>query len=114
MPETSTKLAVWAWVLYDFANTIFSVSILTVFFPLWVDSQVGNGAPLVNAATALSALLVLFTAPVLGAVADLRQRRVPYLAALTLGAVALTAALDVAGGGVGGGGLFAWAAPASQ
>ena len=37
MPETSKKLAVWAWVLYDFANTIFSVSILTVFFPLWVD-----------------------------------------------------------------------------
>ena len=106
MPEASKKLAVWAWVLYDFANTIFSVSILTVFFPLWVDSQVGNGAPLVNAATALSALLMLFTAPVLGAVADLRQRRVPYLAALTLGAVALTAALDVAGGVVVGVALF--------
>ncbi len=106
MPEASKKLAVWAWVLYDFANTIFSVSILTVFFPLWVDSHVGNGAPLVNAATALSALLVLFTAPVLGAVADLRQRRVPYLAALTLGAVALTAALDVAGGVVVGVALF--------
>src|ERR687894_2403183 len=106
MADRSRALAVWAWVLYDFANTIFSVSILTVFFPLWVDSHVGNGAPLVNAATALSALLVLFTAPVLGAVADLRQRRVPYLAALTLGAVALTAALDVAGGVVGGGALF--------
>src|SRR3712207_1754025 len=106
MPEASKKLAVWAWVLYDFANTIFSVSILTVFFPLWVDSQVGNGAPLVNAATALSALLMLFTAPVLGAVADLRQRRVPYLAALTLGAVALTATLDVAGGVVVGVALF--------
>src|SRR5918995_1309865 len=106
MADRSKALAVWAWVLYDFANTIFSVSILTVFFPLWVDAQVGNGAPLVNAATAVSALLVLFTAPLLGAVADLRQRRVPYLVALTFASVALTAALDVAGGVVVGVALF--------
>src|ERR671911_2514260 len=106
MADRSKALAVWAWVLYDFANTIFSVSILTVFFPLWVDTQVGNGAPLVNAATAVSALLVLFTAPLLGAVADLRQRRVPYLVALTFASVALTAALDVAGGVVVGVALF--------
>jgi MFS transporter, UMF1 family len=98
MPETPSKLAVWAWVLYDFANTIFSVSILTVYFPLWVEGEVGDGAWLVNAATAVSALLVFFTAPILGAVADLRQRRVPYLVVLTLISVLLTALLDVAGG----------------
>jgi MFS transporter, UMF1 family len=106
MPETSTKLAVWAWVLYDFANTIFSVSILTVFFPLWVDQQVGDGAWLVNLATAVSALLVLFTAPVLGAIADLRQRRVPYLVLLTVLSVLLTVGLDLAGGVVVGVALF--------
>jgi UMF1 family MFS transporter len=91
-------------VLYDFANTIFAVTVLSLFFPLWVEERVGGGgafvsAPgLVNAATAVAALLVVFSAPVLGAVADFRQRRVPYLAALTLAAVALTAALDLAGG----------------
>lgn len=53
---------------------------------------------MVNAATAVSALLVVLTAPVLGAVADLRQKRVPYIIALTVVAVALTAALDIAGG----------------
>jgi MFS transporter, UMF1 family len=42
MPETSKKLAVWAWVLYDFANTIFSVSILTVFFPLCFFLQIST------------------------------------------------------------------------
>jgi MFS transporter, UMF1 family len=95
---------VWAWVLYDFANTIFSVTVLTLFFPLWVEERIGEGgafvsAPgLVNAATAVAALLVVFSAPVLGAVADFRQRRVPYLAAMTLAAVALTAALDLVGG----------------
>ncbi|HEU4493449.1 MAG TPA: hypothetical protein VFR69_04625 [Rubrobacteraceae bacterium] len=75
--DRSKTLAVWAWVLYYFAITILSVSILTVFFSLWLDAQVGNGAPLVNAD---SALLVLFTASLLGAVAD-----------LTLASVALTA-----------------------
>lgn len=106
MPETSKKSAVWAWVLYDFANTIFSVSILTVFFPLWVDQQIGNGAWLVNLATAVSALLVFFTAPVLGAMADLRQRRVPYLVVLTVISVFLTASLDLARGVVVGVALF--------
>jgi MFS transporter, UMF1 family len=106
MPETSKKLAVWAWVLYDFSNTIFSISILTVFFPLWVDQQIGDGAWLVNLATAFSALLVFFTAPVLGAIADLRQRRVPYLVVLTVISVLLTAGLDLAGGVVVGVALF--------
>jgi len=41
---------------------------------------------------------VVVSAPLFGAVADLRQRRVPYLAALTVVSVALTAALDIAGG----------------
>lgn len=110
MPGVS-RSAVWAWVLYDFANTIFSVTVLSLFFPLWVEERIGGGAllsapGLVNAATAVSALLVIFSAPVLGAVADFRQRRVPYLAALTLAAVALTAALDLAGGVVVGLAIF--------
>jgi MFS transporter, UMF1 family len=102
----ASALAVWAWVLYDFSNTIFSVSILTVFFPLWLDQQVGNGAWLVNLATAVSALLVFFTAPVLGAMADLRQRRVPYLVVLTVISVLFTVGLDIAGGVVVGVALF--------
>ena len=106
MPETSKKSAVWAWVLYDFANTVFSVSILTVFFPLWVDQQIGHGAWLVNLATAVSALLVFFTVPALGAMADLRQRRVPYLVVLTVISVLLTASLDLARGVVVGVALF--------
>ncbi|MFL5990969.1 MAG: MFS transporter [Rubrobacteraceae bacterium] len=106
MPETSKKLAVWAWVLYDFANTVFSVSILAVFFPLWVDQQIGHGAWLVNLATAVSALLVFFTVPALGAMADLRQRRVPYLVVLTVISVLLTASLDLARGVVVGVALF--------
>ncbi len=101
-PKTS-RVAVWAWVLYDFSNTIFSVTVLTFFFPLWIEEQVSegallSGAGLVNGATALSALFVVVSAPLMGAFADLRQRRVPYLILLTVISVVLTAVLDVAGG----------------
>jgi UMF1 family MFS transporter len=102
----TSSLAVWSWAIYDFSNTIFAVSILTVFFPLWVDQQVGEGAWLVNSATAVAALLVFLTAPVLGAIADLRQRRIPYLVLLTLISVFLTAGLEFAGGVVIGLALF--------
>ena len=96
--DRASGIAVWSWALYDFSNTIFSISILSFFFPLWLGDELGAGAGVVNGATAVSALLVVVTAPVLGVVADLRQRRVPYLILLTLIAVVLTAALDLAGG----------------
>ncbi|HEV8044184.1 MAG TPA: hypothetical protein VGP38_03320, partial [Rubrobacter sp.] len=68
-PGRTSRLAVFSWVLYDLSNTVFAISILTYFFPLWVEQQVGSGgflsgAALVNAATAVSALLVVLTAPV--------------------------------------------------
>ena len=94
----ASRVSVWSWALYDFANTIFSISILSFFFPLWLGDELGAGAGVVNGATAVSALLVVATAPVLGALADLRQRRVPYLVVLTLLAVVFTAGLDLAGG----------------
>jgi MFS transporter, UMF1 family len=102
-PENGTArkasgLAVWSWVLYDFSNTIFSISILSYFFPLWLGDELGAGADTFNYLVALSALLVVLTAPVLGSVADLRQRRRPYLVVLTMLAVILTAGLDFSGG----------------
>ena len=107
----ASRLAAFSWILYDFSNTIFSIAVLSFFFPLWVEEQVGSGGflsgpGLVNSATAISALFVVVSAPMLGAIADLRQRRVPYLILLTVIAVALTAALDVAGGVVVGLALF--------
>ncbi len=110
----ASRLAVWSWVLYDFSNTIFSISILTVFFPIWLGSELGAGASVVNFATAVSAFFVVLTAPLLGAIADLRQRRLPYLAALTVLAVLLTAGLDLAGGVLVGVALFVAADVAYQ
>lgn len=92
------RLAVGAWVLYDFSNTIFSISILSFFFPIWLGEELGAGADVFNYATAGGALLVMLTAPFLGAVADLRQRRMPFLILLTVLAAAFTVALNFSSG----------------
>lgn len=90
----SSGLAVWSWALYDFANTIFSISILSFFFPVWLKSELGAGPDIFNYATSAGALLVVLTAPFLGAVADLQQRRKPYLILLSIVAIGLTVGLE--------------------
>jgi len=56
----------WSWVLYDFSNTIFAISILTYFYPIWLASELGGVPRLVNAAVTISSVFVVLTAPVLG------------------------------------------------
>jgi UMF1 family MFS transporter len=101
LPRKPTKkasaVAVWSWVLYDFAETIFAVSILSYFFPLWLADELGAGSGLFNYITAASMVLVALTAPFFGAVADLRQRRKPFLILFTVVTVTLTAGLDIFG-----------------
>ena len=104
----------WAWAFYDFANTIFSISILSYFFPLWLGDELGAGAGFYNYVVATSAVLVTISAPFLGSLADLRQRRRPYLVLLTLFSVAATAALTLAGGIAAGVTLFIVAAVTYQ
>ena len=97
-PSTkASAVAVWSWVLYDFGETIFAVSILSYFFPLWLADELGAGAGLFNYITAASMVLVALTAPFFGAVADLRQRRKPFLILFTVVAVTLTVGLDLFG-----------------
>lgn len=83
----ASSLSVFSWSLYDFANTVFSISILSYFFPLWLGDELGGGPELFNYVTAAAMFLVVLTAPVFGAIGDLRQSRKPFLVVLTLIAV---------------------------
>ena len=105
-PQHAPSIAVWSWILYDFASTIFSVSILSYFFPLWLGDELGAGANLFNYITAASMVLVALTAPAFGAVADLRQRRRIYLIVFTILAVVSTAGLGFSGTVVAAAALF--------
>lgn len=92
-----TRRSTWSWIVYDLANTIFSLNILSLYFSLWVvDDQGGRDAHF-TVATSVSMACMLVLAPVIGILSDRVPRRVPYLMATTLGCCALTALLGSGG-----------------
>ena len=36
------KRAVAAWALYDLGNTLFSINVISLYFPLWVVNDMGG------------------------------------------------------------------------
>ncbi len=83
----------WSWALYDFANTIFSMNIVTLYFAVWIVTERGASTTAYSLATSFSSALVLVLAPWVGAVSDASRRRKPWVVALTLVCVAATLAL---------------------
>ncbi|MEK7468248.1 MAG: MFS transporter [Planctomycetota bacterium] len=84
-----------SWVLYDFANTIFSMNIVTLTFSLWVTLNNGKSDLWVGAANVAAAILVLLTMPLLGVWSDAYSRKRSYLRAATVACCALTALMGV-------------------
>src|SRR5512144_370354 len=82
-----------SWALYDFANTIFSMNIATLYFAVWIVTERGASATMFSIATSGSSAVVLFAAPYFGARSDLSRRRKPWVVGLTLACVAATALL---------------------
>jgi UMF1 family MFS transporter len=89
------RRAVASWVLYDLANTIFSMGIVSLFFSLWVRDRVGaeRADSVYGVITAVSMGIIFVISPVLGAMTDRARRRMPFLIASTVVCVALTATL---------------------
>ncbi|MDH4223235.1 MAG: MFS transporter, partial [candidate division Zixibacteria bacterium] len=81
------KVKVFSWAIYDFANTIFSMNVVTMYFAQWIIVDNQREDIWYSLAYALSMLLVALTLPVLGALSDGRGKRKPYLLVLTLGCI---------------------------
>jgi MFS transporter, UMF1 family len=74
------KLAIFSWCLYDFANTIFSMNVISLYFALWVTVDHDGQDILYSTALSLSMLAVALSVPVFGALSDTtRKRRVPLI-----------------------------------
>jgi MFS transporter, UMF1 family len=84
--------AVTSWVLYDLANTIFSMGVVSIFLPLWVRERVGaeRADASVGTVTAISMAIVLVVSPVIGSMSDRAKRRLPFLMVSTIICVGLT------------------------
>ncbi len=91
--ERAPRVERWSWALYDFANTIFSMNIATLYFPVWIVAERGASVTAWSLATSASSAVVLFAAPYFGARSDVSRRRKPWVVGLTLGCVAATALL---------------------
>ncbi len=93
-PEPPSRSRIFAWTLFDFANTAFSVVMVTVIFPRYFINHVAGGQRwLWGLAVSLSMLLAALLAPPLGAVADFARHRKRFLLLFTLASVLCTALL---------------------
>ncbi|MBV5303513.1 MAG: MFS transporter [Chlorobium sp.] len=98
------KYKVFSWLLFDFANTSFSVMMVTFAFPLYFKNVICGGDPSGDAlwgfSVSLSMLLVALVSPVLGAAADYSGKRKRFLLFFTLTSIAATALLSFSGPGM--------------
>ena len=94
---------VFAWAMYDFANSGYTTVVLTAVFNAYFVSVVAQGRDWATlawtSALAVSNLVVMLTMPALGAFADMSGGKKRLLAATTLGCVLATAALAWTGPG---------------
>lgn len=94
---------VWAWAMFDFANSGYTTVVITAVFSAYFVSVVAGKAPWATFAWTLalsvSYALVMLTAPLIGAYADAHARKKLLLWLTTLGCVGATALLYFAAPG---------------
>jgi UMF1 family MFS transporter len=86
-----------SWALYDFANTIFSMNVATLYFSVWLISDLAASNTAYAIGNGISSLLVVVSVPVLGAVSDARRRRKPWVVGFTIASCLACAAIGVLG-----------------
>ena len=108
MSALATRRELFAWAMYDFANSGYTTVVLTTIFNAYFVGVVAGGAGGFSTGTAtllwtvavgISNTLVLVSAPVLGAIADHCAGKKRFLFSSTLGCVLCTALLALAGPG---------------
>ncbi len=105
MPNTAaTRREILAWAMYDFANSGYTTVVLTVLFNAYFVGVIAAAAP--GSATAwwtltvaVSNAIVLFSAPLVGAIADQYACKKRILVFSTIGCVIGTAMLALPGPG---------------
>jgi UMF1 family MFS transporter len=94
---------VWAWSMYDFANSAYTTVVITAVFGAYFVSVVSEAKPWSTfawtAALAVSNALVLLAGPVIGAWADAHAAKKRLLFFTTAGCVLATAGLALASPG---------------
>jgi UMF1 family MFS transporter len=90
--QYATKLQIFAWTLFDYANTAFSVIIVTVIYSRYFTNHVAGGRRwLWGLAVSISMLCAAALSPPLGAAADFSSGRKRFLFLFTIVTIVCTA-----------------------
>jgi UMF1 family MFS transporter len=94
-PHVIRTRAVASWVLYDLANTIFSMGVVSLYFPILVRAHAGADRADFEWGIigAVSMGIIFMASPLLGAMTDRAAKRMPFLVVSTLVCVGFTALL---------------------
>ena len=69
-----SKKKIFVWTLFDFANTSFSIVVVTFLFAVYFKNTIANGEPIGDfywsLGTSISMIITALISPVLGAIAD--------------------------------------------
>src|SRR3954468_8976824 len=87
----------FSWALYDFANTVFSMNIATLYFAAWLVGDLGRSNTLYATVNGIASTLVVLSIPIFGAISDATQRRKPWVVGFTLIACACTVIMAILG-----------------
>ena len=94
-----------SWVLYDWANSAYSIAITTAILPIYFKDVAAKGVePYLSTAywgygTTIATLIVSILAPILGTIADYKNYKKKFLLFFFVIGVAFTALLSVIGEG---------------
>ncbi len=86
-----------AWVFYDFANTAYSMNIVSLYFGTWIILELSQRDVYVSVANSLSMILVAVTMPILGDFSDFKGKKLSLLFIFTMSCIVGTALMGVLG-----------------
>jgi UMF1 family MFS transporter len=86
-----------SWALYDFANTVFSMNIATLYFSAWLVKDLGHSNTLYATVNGIASALVVVSIPLFGAISDATQKRKPWVVGFTLVACLSTILIAILG-----------------
>lgn len=78
-PRRVTRWQILSWQLYDFADTIYSMNVTSLYFGRWIMRAFGASPLVYSLLSAVANLVVAVVSPLFGAMSDAQGRRLPYL-----------------------------------
>ncbi|MDZ5470585.1 MFS transporter [Bacillus sp. 31A1R] len=100
------SLPILSWAFYDFANTIFSSNINTIFFPFYLQEVIGENEVLnqiastfVSYSNAIASFFLVIFSPLFGVMIDRTGKKKKYIVIFTFITVLATALMGVFGQG---------------